>query len=216
MADFHPPKPASAQPAPRWKISFADLLSVMISFFVLLLAAHSMTSDQLKQISDAFTKRTQILFSDVQPADRSVRARPAEGINLDYLKSVIEATFGSWDSLKALPVRRLDTRLAIVLPYDQLVTAEGVLRGNRSEGIVPDLASALGRINNQIQILALIPGNDAQNLEKAIRVGGTLAEEMRGAGYPKDIPIVAGYGSSDGSVEKSLVVVVLPAALNAR
>jgi hypothetical protein len=216
LDEFKAPKPAATAPAPRWKISFADLLSVMISFFVLLLAAHSMTQDQLKQISDAFIKRTTILFSEVRPADRSVQVRLPTGINLDYLKSVIEATFGSWDSLKSIPIKRLDTRLAIQLPYDKLVSPEGKLLATRNDGLVPDLASALTRINNQIQVLALVPGRDANNLGLAMMISGGLAMEMRGAGYPDEIPFVAGYAPGQADAERQLLLVVLPAARNAR
>lgn len=210
------PPPSSGAPAPRWKVSFADLLSVLICFFVLLLSVHSMTKEQLRVLADAFAKRIQVSRTDTRLPDRSVRVTRDPGVNLDYLGSVIGTTFGAWESLKSLPVTRIDDRLGIMLPYDRLFTPQGTLTGSPREGLFPDLASALKNFDNQIQVLVMVPSRDSGELAIAIEVAGITAREIRAAGYTNDIPVVAGYSREQIGATRSLAIVVLPTAVTER
>lgn len=205
----------SATRAPGWKISLADLLSILICFFLLLFATHTLTKEQLQHLSDTFAKRAVPNRFEASVPDRSVRSTQTAGINLDYLRSVIVATFGSWESLKDLPIRTQSDALTIGLPYDRLFSADGNFISNRSGGLVPDLAAAMDRINNRIQVLVTIPESENHDLGASLKIGGILAREIKAAGYRPEIAVVAGYSRSS-TASRSLSLVILPVATAAR
>ena len=215
MNDLNPrPDSHSVTRAPGWKISLADLLSILICFFLLLFATHTLTKEQLQHLSDTFAKRVIPHRFEASVPDRSVRSTQVAGINLDYLKSVIAATFGSWESLKSLPLRAQDGALAIGLPYAQLFSPDGGFIGNRTTGLIPDLAAAMERFNNRIQILVTIPETENHDLGQSLKIGGILAREIRASGYRPDIAVVAGY-TRNVAAGRSMALIVLPVATSA-
>ena len=215
MSDLNPqPDSHSATRAPGWKISLADLLSILICFFLLLFATHTLTKEQLQYLSDTFAKRIVPNRFEASVPDRSVRSTQVAGVNLDYLKSVIAATFGSWESLKALPIRTQDGALAIGLPYAQLFSPDGSFIGNRTTGLIPDLAAAMERFNNRIQVLVTIPETESHDLGESLKIGGILAREVKASGYRPDIAVVAGYTRTSVS-GRSLALIILPVATSA-
>lgn len=82
LEDFIEPKPGAEQRAPGWIVTFADLMALLMCFFVLLLSYSSMDVEKYKRIAssmrEAFGARAPLSSADANLANGFVKAPEAQ------------------------------------------------------------------------------------------------------------------------------------------
>lgn len=197
MSDEVPKRPKG--PAQAWMLSFADLISLMLVFFVLLFSMSSIKVDKWETLVDALTRR-------LAPTDERVTPVPSAAFNvgtvfhrtaepLDYLHGLLERTIRVDDALSGTLLFRLEDRLVLSLPGDLLFPTGQVELGERAERAVFNLGGVLRNIANRVGVVGHsdpvpIIGRDgpyASNWELSIARAAAVANALSQAGYAENI-----------------------------
>ena len=198
------------QPAPpnmAWLLTFADLVSLLITFFVLLFSMKTVDESQWDVLKGEFIGVFSREASNVvvKPQDYSttevIASFPAE--SLPYLQNVLRVEFRR-DAILSNMKSEYDTRadiLRLTLPTKVLFEDGGDTLSRTGRVAVMKLADKLRHLDNRMQISAHtspgrfrskdIPTNWELTLLQAIAV----VETMHSRGLNTDIPAV-GYAES--------------------
>ncbi|WP_404384843.1 flagellar motor protein MotB [Caenispirillum salinarum] len=107
-----------------WMVTFADLVILMLTFFVLLFSMTSMKTETWEAVSTAFSRTMQV--DPAQPVnersvEHSITARPVPiAMNLNYLAAVLEETLSTDPLLGRARIAMGGDRLVLALPADVL------------------------------------------------------------------------------------------------
>lgn len=193
-----------------WIVTFSDLISLMLTFFVMLFSMSNVNLGEWDQITDALqrtlnpTEKTeQVIF---QPSDFNISTVIRESAaNLDYLASVMEELLSEDELLRDSFVMRLDDRVLIALPSDALFEAG---RADMTEGArdaMFSLSGALRNINNQVGVNGhsdrSSPEGDAydSNWELSVARAAAVGNLLRESGVKQSI---VAYGFSDSRFDE--------------
>lgn len=187
-----------------WMLTFADLLSLILCFFVLLFA---MNAVELKSWDKVVTS----LSDRLNPAVAKTRSQPseynhdaqvmrAEGTKIEYLATLIAEKISDDPILAGAHVRLLEDRVAISVPADLLFyDGSSQIADQTVFKALNDLASTLSMLDNEVSVVGYSEGlqkaGDVNNsrwelsLERAL----TIARILRQSGYRKPLAAYA-YG----------------------
>jgi len=198
------PKAESTEAA--WMVTFTDLVSLMLTFFVLL---YSMSSLQI----DKWDKMTDNLSQTLNPNKiKTVAAATAEfnigtifrrpATNLDYLSSVLSAGVANDPLLSKSRVMLLEDRLVIALPGDLLFPPGKADMPKEARAALFTLGGLLSNVSNQIGVnghtdpVPPAPGKGfTSNWELSMARASAVANALRRSGYTNDI-FAFGYADS--------------------
>lgn len=191
--------PSNKPPSESWLIIFADLLSLLLTFFVLMFSMSSVQVSKweaaVKSLSENLNKsRAQILQIDWHNIEASLVPQK-EALSLSYLKKVFEDKLQYDPILRRSSVTLLDDRLAITLPAD-LIFEKGQSEFSRDAyKSMQELGAALQSIENKITVVGntdpeptsgkYYPTNWELSLVRALSV----ARLIKQAGYSNNIEI---------------------------
>lgn len=191
--------------AQLWLLTFTDLVSLMLTFFVMLFSMSNVKLDKWQNVIDSLSQslapeqvKTQSSSTSLHNIATVFRKR---AINLDYLTSVLREKIESDELLKQTQFLRLEDRLVLALPGDLLFEAGRAVMSDRAREALYRLGNALNTINNQIGVnghadpSAPAGGAYASNWELSTARAAAVANELRRGGYSE--PIVA-FGYADG------------------
>jgi len=193
-----------------WIVTFSDLISLMLTFFVMLFSMSNVNLGEWDQITDALQRtlnpteeKEQVIF---QPSDFNISTVIRESAaNLDYLASVMEELLSEDELLRDSFVMRLDDRVLIALPSDALFEAG---RADMTEGArdaIFSLSGALRNINNQVGVNGhsdrSSPEGDAydSNWELSVARAAAVGNLLRESGVKQSI---VAYGFSDSRFDE--------------
>jgi chemotaxis protein MotB len=182
LSTDEPERDTSPAMAPGWMITFADLLSLLLAFFVLMFATTSVDQKEweraVQPISTYLTGRT-IQAAEVTLAPVADKAR----LDLAYLATLIE---GQAPALAGAKVERDEHAIIVSL------RANAVWHGVEPAPLA-DLARLLSSIDNRIEVVAHVGADPSPNavaaadwhraLDQAIAVAG----ELKRLGYAKPV-----------------------------
>ena len=188
-----------------WMVVFTDLVSLMLTFFVLIFSMSSVKVDKWKEMTDA-------LSQNLNPSiTKSVTTATAKfnistifrkrAINLDYLTAVLERAVNQDPLLKRSLLMRLEDRLIIALPGDLLFQPGRAVMTERARDALFTLGGVLRNIGNQIGVNGHsdpVPpqgGEYASNWELSIARAVAVTNALKRSGYTEDI-IAYGYSDS--------------------
>ncbi len=136
---------------PLWLITFADLIGLLLVFFVLLFSMSSLQTAKLQKISQGVPG---VHVEARSEADAPNQAIPdpqiEEGRDPGYLTSLIKAKFANEPSLKKLPITGLGDRAIISLSLADLQTSIGADATGGKDNMLHALADVLRVLPNQI------------------------------------------------------------------
>lgn len=197
--------PAESASKKAWMVTFTDLVSLMLTFFVMLFAMSSVKIDQWKTLVDALSTTLNPSFEkrDIKPSAHFNIATifRKRAVNLDYLASVMKETVSRDPLLAKSQFLRLEDRLVIALPADLLFEPGSATMTERAEAGMFELGGVLRNIGNQIGVNGHtdpIPpsgGAFASNWELSIARAAAVTNALVRAGYPDD-PIALGYADT--------------------
>jgi len=188
-------------------ITFADLVSLMLTFFVLLFAMSSVQVDQWEKLVDAMNRTLNPPSDTTSPAPSTdfnvgtvFRKR---AIDLEYLDGVIQSLIKEDADLSGARVSLLGDRLVISLPGGSMFAPQKALLQDNAKKGVATIGGILRNLNNQVGVLGhTAPGepgaNYRSNWELTMARASAVANELKVAGYPEDIYV---FGASDTQFE---------------
>jgi chemotaxis protein MotB len=197
--------PQPSQSRQLWLITLADLVSLLLAFFVMLFAMSNVKLDEWRTLVD-------VLSRALNPSlDRS-KAMPMmpfnigavfrrQAVNLDYLASVLKEAVSRDPLLEKSVFMRLDDQLVIALPGDLLFEpGRAALTERAREGLFT-LGGVLRNIGNQIAVnghadpIPAGTGEYASNWEMSLARAAAVANVLTRAGYPDNV-MTRGYADT--------------------
>ena len=199
-----PPKAAGPDPE-AWMLSFGDLISLMMVFFVMLFSMSTLEQEEFQAIVSS-------LAQQFNPTADIARPKPAvdldipkinapKAYSLDYLRALFSDKFAADPLLRKVSVHQLHDRLVLSLPSDSVFeTGSARLRDSAREAVFL-LGDLLRYVSNRIDINGHtdpdpvsspeFPSNWELSLSRAIAV----ANALRRSGYERPINAF-GFASS--------------------
>ncbi len=187
-----------------WLIIFTDLVSLMLTFFVLLFSMSSIKVDKWESITDSLsqslspTSSKKIAAATAQFNIASIFRKRA--INLDYLSALLREVVPKDPLLAQGKLISLEDRLIITLPGRILFAkGESQLKEKARESLF-NLGGVLRNIGNEIGVNGhTAPGkihgdNYESNWELSLARAIAVANELRRSGYTE---MITSYGYAD-------------------
>lgn len=187
--------------ARMWLISFTDLFSLMLCFFLMLYSMKDPMALKSPILSGAHA--TQMHGgagsgeAGQQTGQNIARVGMGEGLNLGYLQGVLK---------NALVQVKLENDVRIITGADHLklhVDAEKLFYGNTlsadGQRIAKGLANRLATLTNRITVVG-VPSDSAE-WSSSLAQGAAFAEMMRDAGYRKPFVVVGDGAGGKAGIE---------------
>ena len=188
-----------------WLLTFTDLVSLLLAFFVMLFSMSNVKIDDWNNIIDSLSKTLRpALEASIEIQKTSFNIGTVfrrEATNLDYLTSVIKENVGKIELLSETRISLLEDRLVIALQTDQLFAAGKAVMTEKAQQAMFVFGGLFSTIGNEITVNghtdATPPpdGAYASNWELSTGRAAAIANALRDAGYANAI-IAFGYGDS--------------------
>ncbi len=180
-----------------WLITFTDLVSLLLTFFVMLFAMSNVKLDEWKNISDSLS---QTLRPTTEPQVKAVTATfnigtiyRKEAIDLDYLSSILVENIARTEGLLGTRVTLYEDRLVVTLPGDLLFQGEQAVMSAAAQSALFILGGVFQNIGNEIGVngysdLQLAAGSAySSNWELSTSRAVAVANALGQAGYQDKI-----------------------------
>lgn len=187
-----------------WMLSFGDLVSLMLVFFVMMFAMSTLEEDLFEAMVSALAQQ----FNPTAQARRSTpsvdldisKVTSREAFNLDYLHALIDDKLAGDPILGDIRLHQLHDRLVVSLPSDPLFEPGRTRLKEKARDTVARIGSVIQVLGNRIDINShtdpepvsnpAFPSNWEFTLARAI----AIANELRRTGFAQDI---YAFGLSD-------------------
>jgi len=187
-------------------LSLADLISLLLTFFVMLFAMSKVKIDRWDEVVDALSQS--IAPSPVEDTDEPManmnipRVYRKPAMNLDYLSAVIDDAIDDNPVLGDARMSRDADKLVISLPGDILFVAGSSDMTAQAKQALFVLGGVLRNIGNRIGVQGHTDprplsgrGQYASNWELSLARAGAVANELKQSGYTDYINIY-GFAAS--------------------
>ncbi|MEX2451001.1 MAG: flagellar motor protein MotB [Rhodospirillales bacterium] len=204
MAYEIPVQPAEDTRSHSWLIIFTDLVSLMLTFFVLLFSMSNLKVDKWESITDSLsqslspTSSKKVAAATAQFNIASIFRKRA--INLDYLSALLEDMIPKDPLLAEGKLIRLEDRLIITLPGKILFAPGDSKLTEKARESLFNLGGVLRNIGNEIGVNShtapgKVQGTEYEsNWELSLARSISVANELRRSGYTET---VTSYGYAD-------------------
>jgi len=195
------PEPTPA-PKQAWMLTFADLLSLLLTFFVMMYAMSQIEQVRWQEYTDSLTARLnpsqKSEYLVQQPETLTVKRKPLAN-DLSYLHTVMLERMENQKVFKGITLQRRERELVIMLPQQSLFDSGNLGMSAQGREMINGLSETLGLIGNQIEIATDVgrpaPKGKEYILEWELSLtrAANLAQALHEAGYAYGINLL-GYG----------------------
>jgi len=186
---------ASAAAKSMWLISFTDLMSLMLGFFVMLYGMTQPDHGKFKEIARGLSARsTASGYSDRPPTPTAafngalIETNPRLGAG--YLHVLLRAQIKESPELAGVDVRLEDDRVVVAIPRAKLFAPDGRTVGDEGRRTLFLLGAAVGRSGNRVEVVSTaepLAGASGAAWEAALIRSAATASAMRAVGYSADL-----------------------------
>ena len=205
MNEDAPRKPEAKGPPP-WMLSLADLISLLLTFFVMLFAMSKVKIDRWDEVVDALSqsiKPSPVEDTDEPMANMNIpRVYRKPAMNLDYLSAVIDDAIDDNPVLGDARMSRQADKLIISLPGDLLFVSGSSEMTPKAKQALFVLGGVLRNIGNRVGVQGHTDprpmsgrGRYASNWELSLARAGAVANELKRSGYT-DYVNIYGFAAS--------------------
>lgn len=200
-ATFRLPTPYAAQPA-TWLVTFADLLSLILVFFVLMFSANAVHMSEWQKLVTSLSDRLNpeaAAMRDARADGHShLKAPVVAGRDLAWLETLFTEKLRTDPVLRDSRLRNLGDRLAISVPADLLFREDGDrLADPAAFDAVARLAGLLRALDNRVAVVAYtdpMATSGAGHWSLSLRRAVTVARILEQSGYGRPVEIF-GHGA---------------------
>jgi chemotaxis protein MotB len=203
------PKPIEAERsgAGAWMLIFADTLSLLVAFFVLMFSMSTLRVDTWLSMVNGLAQRLnpERYHSDTMgPSDQNLpRTSEPGAMNLGYLGPLIEDKIRSIPGLVDVTITPLPDRIVISIPSGRLFDAKQAdLTANGANSVFL-LGGFLGTIGNKVMIAGYSEEPDGSRpsgddlMVLSIERAAAVARSLRASGYDR-VTSAMGYADPRG------------------
>jgi chemotaxis protein MotB len=173
-----------------WMVIFADLLALILTFFVLLYSMSSVQVSEWKILVASLSnhlnpERAQIDVKKWEAIERAL-VKEKEGFEFSYLKQVFDEKIKENSILRRSTITVLDDRMAISLPADLMFTKGSSVLNDDAKSALLVLGDSLRLLKNKIVVVGhsdleavsgkTYPSNWELSLVRAISVANMIKE----------------------------------------
>lgn len=188
-----------------WMITFSDMISLMLTFFVLLFSMADLGIDKWDKITDTMSRALKPTIVEEEivltaAAFNISTVLQENATDLDYLSGVMTELLSKNEVLRDSRVIRLDDRLVIALPSDALFEGSGAVLTERARQAAFSLSGVLRNVDNQIRVNGHSDSGQPDlkrfdsNWELSIIRAAVVGNFLRQSGVEQEI---AAFGFSD-------------------
>ncbi len=183
-----------------WLISFTDLISLMLAFFVLMYSMSEPESQRWIRLTKGLAETIPAARSTATaPSDRPADPRAAfnaqavevrAAIDLNYLGALLRGQTAANAELAAVEVRREDDRVVIGLPGERMFDPGGAAFTDPGRRILFLLGAVVGRIGNRIEVVGHAEREDSSGgaaWERALTRAVAVSAALRETGYRREL-----------------------------
>ncbi len=188
-----------------WMITFADLLSLMLTFFVLLFSMTEVKVDSWQAVVEAFSKSQFPVFVDpefIKQENRSIpRSVEEKSIDLGYLHAVLKDKYAENPEFSRTAMMRLEDRLVLSVPAHDLFDPGTADTTDKAKRMAALLVEVLGPVSNQVEIYGhSAPAQDMEGgyisaWEFTVARALAISRALHDAGFDREIPVI-GFSES--------------------
>jgi chemotaxis protein MotB len=195
-AGFAPPSSRLPRRANKviWLISFTDLISLLLGFFVMLYAmAEPRRGDWSQMVQGLSARSTAATASERSPtptaAFNGATIETSSRVDLGYLAALLRNQLRERSELASVTVRHEDDRVTIAVPAEALFERDSRALSEDGRKVLFLLSSGMARTGNRVEVLGRAENAAAGGaswegaLARAIAVAGAL----RDLGYGTDL-----------------------------
>ncbi|MBK8174443.1 MAG: OmpA family protein [Rhodospirillales bacterium] len=205
-ADGDEANPEAETASPAWMITFADLISLMLTFMVMLFASADVDpqSPAWRQTVETLSESLDWIRRELPTATAGFsvdRAKPKPALDLGYLGMVLQTTLADEPSLASVRIENEGDRLIVALPEALLFASGSATLTFEARRVLAGLTRTLNDISNQISVDGrtdpLPPRSDGpfpSNWELSLARAVAVAEALKQGGLAGTIPC---YGLAD-------------------
>lgn len=188
-----------------WMLTFADLLSLMLTFFVLVFSMNTIQFESWRDVVETMRDEFNPARTSVTPkrhdVPETITRKSVRGLNLNYLKALVERSLANNHALKNYSVTRSSDRVIISVPASGLFTDKNSQLQDGAVQSLEQLAGSLVQIRNRLTVsahtndLPVTNGLYRSNWELSVTRARVVAGIFGDAGYQQSITVL-GHGSS--------------------
>ena len=189
-----------------WLIIFADLVALMLTFFVMLFSMSNVTAESWKKMVDALTDALNPASEEKVDTAPDVKTNidlvfRRQAINLDYLRAVLEQKVIKSKALKGSKLTLLEDRLVVSLPGSLLFGPNSAILKKTAKSPLFSLGGLLGNVENRLGINGYADEKNLRetkyksNWELSLARSISVGNAFRQAGYSGEL-LNFGYGNA--------------------
>lgn len=193
----------SSSAGSTWLVTFADVIALMLAFFVMLFSMSNIKTETweviISQISSS-EKPKKEKVQRPQATKNIATVKLKEALSLTYLANVLEEHLSGDALLNAASVHRLDGLVVVSLPSDTMFPAGEAGLTEAAREALFRMGGIIATISNRIDVRGHtdpVAGSDGKYASKwtiSLVRAAAVANELRRTGYTRQIPI---YGLAD-------------------
>jgi chemotaxis protein MotB len=175
------PELEEAPGAPEWMLTFSDCMTLLLTFFVLLISFSAPGSSDIKGLSDAVANIlpgfdwANKMYRDSM--SRNFQFYPAEGVEAGSEKPTPEK--GTKGSLKETPVPPdFDRAKVFLIPSGNIFCGKGSVISPGGRDIMATMASFLGKVPNRVVICEHGPKENNNSKEMGLERAWAVMEYL--------------------------------------
>jgi len=189
-----------------WLISFTDLMSLMLGFFVMLYGMTQPDHGKFKEIARGLSARsTASGYSDRPPvpsaAFNGAVIETNSRLGPGYVHVLLRAQIKESPELAGVESRLEDDRVVVAIPRAKLFGPDGRSVGDEGRRTLFLLGAAVGRSGNRVEVVSTaepIAGPAGAAWELALVRSAATAAAMRAVGWSADL-VARAVSASPGS-----------------
>lgn len=188
-----------------WMITFADLLSLMLTFFVLVFSMSTIHHDSWREVVETLKDQFDPAYSSISQRtfdnNQAVARTSPHGLNLNYLKALVERDLNKNMPLGQAVVRREVDRVIVSVPASSLFENKSGLFLPGAPAGLAQFSGSLAQIKNKLVIASHtndLPVSNSRyrsNWELSITRAQLVAGVLVDAGYRLPVSVI-GHGDS--------------------
>lgn len=191
---------------PLWMITFADIMAIMLTFFVLMYSMSVIQEEKWEDMTTSLNEGVSVAespkwYSGEQDTISIEKLDFKRALNLDYLQGLVQDSMQGNEVLQALVIMKQGDRLILSLPSEILFEtgeADVSLDGKRA---IFALGDVLSRIKNRIEVVGhsdprpINGGDYISNWDLSLNRALSVSSVLRNVGYERPV-VVRGLSSA--------------------
>lgn len=180
-----------------WLVTFADLIALLLAFFVMIYAAQKVEYGQWQAMVQSLSRSLNTDAGgtvDTPSSKQNVRLRnPRQGADIAYLETLFNGRRATEPALEGVIIQPQDDTLVITLPSAAMFESGRTELAPGAKKRIAAIAALLHNVSNRIDVYGhsdpapLIGQRYESNRELSLARAEVVAELIRAAGYARRI-----------------------------